>query len=697
VGATDPDGRAAQLVEQMTLDEKIGLVHAGLGFPLFGRPMPEGAIGSAGFNPGVPRLGIGPMQESDASLGVANPGGVRPGDVATALPAGLLLAATFDRELARASGELAGAEARSKGFNVLLAGGANLIREPRNGRNFEYLSEDPLLTGVIAGESIAGVQSAGVVSTLKHLALNAQETGRVMVSSEISEAPARESDLLAFELALEIGEPGSVMTGYNRYNGEHCSESSYLLTSLLKGDWGFPGFVMSDWGATHSAVEAALAGLDRQSGEELDREVFFGEPLREAVADGRVRVERLDDMVRRILRALFAAGVLDEGWGPREVDFGEHADLAQSVAEQGIVALKNDGVLPLAESVRRVAVIGGRADVGVLSGGGSSQVTPPGSFVREPEGGVDSWISQTYLPSSPMRALQTLLPDVEIVSEAADADVAIVFATQWMREGTDAPDLGLPEGQDELIAAVAADAARTVVVLETGGPVTMPWLDDVDAVVEAWYPGSRGGEAIAAVLTGRVNPSGRLPVSFPRGVQQLPRVEMRDPAATTSAPGEPRHGEFSEDYDIEGSDVGYRWFEREALEPLFPFGFGLSYTTFEHSDLTAELDGERLTVSVGVTNSGDRPGIDTPQFYAAPASGAYPARLVGWARVSLEAGESGRATATVDPRLVARFDADAQEWQIEPGRYVVSAGENARDRPLSTTIELPAARLPAVH
>jgi beta-glucosidase len=674
------DRRARDLVAQMTLDEKIGLVHSGFGMPFPGVEMPEGSAGGAGFNPGVPRLGVPPMQETDASLGVANPFFVRgEDDEVTALPCSLLWAATFDAALAREAGGVAGAEARWKGFNVLLGGGANLCREPRCGRNFEYVSEDPLLTGLAAGAAIVGAQAAGVVCTLKHLALNAQETGRVVVSSEISEEAARESDLLAFEIAVQEGRPWSVMTAYNRYRGLHCEENPWLVSRVLKGDWGFEGFVMSDWGSTHSTVEAALAGLDRQSGEQIDPEVYFGEPLRAAVEDGRVPVERLDDMVARIVAALLAVAEVEAP----AVDLDAHGDLAQRVAEQGIVLLRNEGgVLPLQPSLRRVAVLGGRADGFVLAGGGSSLVRPPGT-VTEVMPGIPDWAPRGWHPSSPLEALRAAMPDTEFVWEGdpASTDAAIVFATQWMTEVADAPDLSLPDGQDELIASVAAANPRTVVVLETGGPVLMPWLSEVAAVVEAWYPGGRGGEAIAAVLTGAAPAAGRLPMTFPRGVEQLPRPRLSGPPGAAADPAAPRGSQpaFSEDYDIEGSDVGYRWFEREGHEPLFPFGFGLSYTTFEYANLT--VDG--LTASVDVTNTGDRAVIETPQFYVA---GEYPARLAGFNRVALEPGQTARVTVHLDPRTIASFRDG--HWSVG-GAYSVSAGPNARERPLSAPLELP--------
>jgi beta-glucosidase len=702
--ALSPARRAEAIVAEMTLEEKIGLLHSQVAVPMVGTDIPEGALGSAAFVPGIPRLGIPSIQETDASLGVTNPGGVRPVHDVTALPASLLLGATFDASLAEVSGAAVGAEAAAQGFHVLLAGGANLIREPRNGRNFEYISEDPLLTGALAGGSIAGVQGQGVVSTVKHLVLNAQETGRVVLSANISEAALRESDLLAFQIAIETGAPGSVMTSYNRVNGTHASEHPFLLTTVLKGDWAYPGFVMSDWGSTHSTVEAVLAGLDRQSGEQLDPEVLFGAPLLAAVEDGRVPVKRIDDMAGRILAAHIAAGQLDPGAAPPVVDLAAHADLAQQVAEQGIVLLANDGLLPIDPGVGRITLIGGHADQGVLSGSGSSQVTPPGSVI---EASIDAPQNpHVYHPSAPLLALRAVLPDSTVEFEsggdperaaalARESDIAIVFAEQWAREAADAPDLALPGNQDRLIAAVAAANPRTVVVLESGGPVLMPWLSDVAAVLAAWYPGARGGEALAALLTGRVAPSGRLPVTFPASTDQLPRPVMPDPASTTSEPGVPPKGALDIDYDIEGSDVGYRWYLRTGQQPLFPFGYGLSYTTFAYANLDARSEGGRLRLEVDVTNTGGRAGIDTPQFYVERATGGFRPRLAGWHRLRLKAGQTRRANATVDPRLIATFNTERQRWRIAAGTYRVSVGASAADHALGVDITIPASDIPA--
>ncbi len=342
-----PAQRAQMALEQMTEQEKLSLLHGVIAAPWGGKPKPAGSIGSAGYVPGIPRLGIPALQETDAELGVANPGDVRPGDTATAMPSDLALASTWDVGLARLQGQAVGAEARAKGFNVLLGGTANLIRDPRGGRNFEYFSEDPLLTGVMAGAMIDGVQSRHIISTTKHFALNAQETDRVVLDARIDPAAMRESDLLAFEIAIERGRPGAVMCAYNQVNGRYACENDWLLNQVLKTDWGYPYFVMSDWGAVHSTVPAAMAGLDQESGEQLDTQNFFGAPLAQAVADGEVPEARLNDMARRILTSIFAHGLADKTDGSDSVDFASSDRTALAIEREGVVLLRNQGLLPL--------------------------------------------------------------------------------------------------------------------------------------------------------------------------------------------------------------------------------------------------------------------------------------------------------------------------------------------------------------
>ena len=708
IKALSPDERASALLAAMTLDEKIGLLHTRFGVPMHGEPAPPGALDSAGFAPGIPRLGLPPMQETDAGLGVANP--VEQPFDATPLPSGLSMAASFDPALAEQAGAMIGGEARALGFSVLLGGGVDLTRDPRGGRNFEYAGEDPLLAGSVVGAVIAGTQSRHIVSTLKHFALNAQENGRVVLSSELKEGAARESDLLAFEIALERGAPLSVMTAYNRVNGTYMSENASLINGVLKGDWGFSGWVMSDWSATHSTEKAVLAGLDQESGVDNDPQVFFDAPLKAALEARRVPMARLDDMVRRILRAQIESGVVDDP--PVRgvpIDYAADANVAKRVAENGIVLLKNDNrILPLTRATRRLLVVGGHADQGVLSGGGSSQVVPHGAIRAEGEPkGTFYGKPMLYDPSAPLDALRRDLPDAMVtyvggddVAAAAraarDADVVIVFAEQWMNESRDAPNLSLPHGQDALIGAVAVANARTIVVLETGGPVKMPWLGAVRGVVEAWYSGARGGEAIADVLSGRTNPSGHLPITFPLKETQLPRPQGTDPASTISNPGEaPKGPMFSVDYNVEGADVGYKWFLRTRRPPLFPFGYGLSYTRFAASGVKAAVASGVIKVAFDIANKGDRVGIATPQVYLDGAP--FTRRLIGFKRVLLRPGETRRIAMTIDPRLTARFDTAARGWSVAAERYTFSVRPDALAPGPTATVALPERAWPARH
>jgi beta-glucosidase len=672
--AKSPDARADLLLQAMSQDEKIAVLHGV--FPRVMKPLPPGVVSSAGYVAGIPRLGVPDLRESDASLGVATAG--RTGDDATALPSGMALAATWDSEIAFAGGAMIGKQTRQKGFNVLLAGGVNLTRDPFNGRNFEYLGEDPLLAGTLDGASIQGIQSRGVVSTAKHFALNAQETGRQILDARIGEAALRESDLLAFEIAVERGQPGSVMCSYNRLNGPFACENASLLTGALKTDWGWKGWVMSDWGAVHS-VEAAQAGLDQESGAQLDKQVYFDAPLRQALADGKLPQTRLDDMARRVLYGMFAAGLMDPQRALGPLDVRADNAVAQAEAEAAMVLLKNEGaVLPLS-APRSIAVIGGHADIGVLSGGGSSQVIPQGSVKLPPPAGAPAWLEGiVYHPSSPLQAIRARASGREVsfqsgediaaaVAQAQAADVALVFAEQWATEGMDT-DLRLSAHQEELIRAVAATNPNTVVVLINGGPLLMPWIGAVKGVVEAWYPGGAGGAAIARVLFGDVNPSGRLPATFAAGPDQLAR-------ARPVGLGTPDEKPFAVDY-TEGSSVGYRWFAEKGFKPLFPFGYGLSFTHFTYGPMTV-TGGQGLSATVTVTNSGPREGVETAQLYLRQGPARAQQRLLGWAKVRLKPGESRKVRITADRRLLANWDEAAHGWRIDGGAYAVFAGPNA--------------------
>ena len=707
--ASLPAAQRAQLAfDQMTEQEKLSLVHGVIAAPWGHKPRPAGSIGSAGYVSGVPRLGIPALQETDAELGVANPGDVRHGDTATAMPSDLSLASTWSPEMARLQGQSVAMEARAKGFNVLLGGAANLIRDPRGGRNFEYFSEDPLLTGVMAGSMIAGAQSGGrIISTTKHFALNAQETDRVVLDARIDPAATRESDLLAFEIAIERGRPGAVMCAYNQVNGLYSCENDWLLNQVLKRDWAYPYFVMSDWGAVHSTVRSALAGLDQESGEQLDTQNFFADDLAQAIKNGEVPAARLDDMLRRILTSIFAHGLADKPNALAPADFAAGDRTALAIARDGAVLLRNQGLLPLPAETRKLVVIGAKADRGVPSGGGSSQVIPRGGIAAKEQ--IDKDRAMIFDPGSPLEAIRLQFPRARVdfddgssparaAEAAAKADAAIIFVDQYMTESADAPSLNLPGQQDRLVEAVTRANPRAVVVLETGGPVLMPWLEQTAAVLEAWYSGQKGGEAIAEILSGAVNPTGRLPVTFPVSEDQLPHPKIQgDP---TGAPIGPvgrggRYGAmFTAIYD-EGAAAGYKWFFERSERPLFPFGFGLSYTSFDLSRLAVNISGRTVTASATVRNSGELAGVATPEFYLTGPEGAnILLRLVGWDRLGLKAGEERQVTISIDPRLLATFDESARRWRILPGDYQLTAGFDSQERPLAAIFKLQSASLP---
>ena len=659
----------------------------------------EARPGSAGYVPGIARLGIPPQWITDAGIGVATQGGAKEKRGRTALPSGLATAASFDPDAARGAGAMIGAEARASGFNVMLAGGVNLVREPRNGRNFEYGGEDPLLAGVMVGAQIAGIESNQIISTVKHYALNDQETNRNTLDVQIDRDQAHMSDLLAFKIAIERSNPGSVMCSYNKVWGEYACENAYLLTQVLRSDWGWPGYVMSDWGATHSTVKAANAGLEQQSGYPFDDQPYFGGQLLKAVAGGELAEARLTEMARRITRTMFAKGVVDHPVAIGPIDFAAHAEISRAAAEGGAVLLKNAGaILPLDAGIARIAVIGGHADKGVLAGGGSSLVYPPGGNAVP---GIEptSWPGPVlYYPSSPLRAIQKLAPRAQVqfasgtdraaaARLAAASDVALVFVTQWNGESVDKP-LILEGGQDALVAAVASANPRTVVVLETGGAVFMPWIDQVPAALQAWYPGSSGGEAIANLLFGQVNPSGRLPITFPRDESQMSRPAL----AEKDAQGKPT---LEVNYQ-EGAAVGYKWMDAKKLQPLFPFGFGLSYSNFGYSDLAVRTEAQELVVSFKVRNLGKREGKDVPQVYVSPVAGGWeaPKRLGAWRKVALQPGATETIELRVDPRLLAIYSTAINGWRIAPGSYKVMVGGSAADLKLESTVQMAERRLP---
>ncbi len=690
-----PDERANMVLKEMTLDEKIDLLH-GMGMPGWPRevqnPEPELGNGGAGFVLGVPRLGIPMIQMSDAAYGVRS--SAENGRYSTALPANVAAAASWDTEAACAYGTVIGKELRAQGYNMTLGGGVNITRDPRNGRTFEYLGEDPVLAGTLVGNLIKCEQAQNVIGDIKHYALNDQESGRNEVDAIIDKRAFRESDLLAFEIGVRIAQPGAVMCSYNSVNGDFACENKYLLTDLLKKDWGFKGFVVSDWGGTHSTVKASAAGLDNE--EPLDE--FFGAKLKAAVEAGRVSMAELDDHVRRVLRSEFACGIVDHPTQKSVADVEGDLETARKIEEQSAVLLKNNGLLPLTSAaVKSIAIIGPHANEGMMSGGGSAQVDAPG----RPSAG---WQAQVWFPPSPVKVLEAKFPAASVQFDsganpasaatlAKNSDVAIVFAYQWTSEGMDLENLSLPVKQDEIIEAVAAANPKTIVVLETGTAVTMPWLDKVAAVLEAWYAGSKGADAVVNILSGDTNPSAKLPMTFPKNEVDLPHPHLIKPGpGQTGEAAVMKTGEakptFSVKYD-EGLKVGYKYYDAEKKVVLFPFGYGLSYTTFAYSGLKVTA-GRETVVSFTVKNTGKRDGAEIAEVYAAlPASaGEPPKRLVGWSKVWLKAGESKDVNVSIDEKYLSIFDEAAGGWKLVSGSYAFMVGGSSEELPLSAKADL---------
>jgi beta-glucosidase len=623
---------------------------------------------------------------SDAAYGVRS--SADNGRYSTALPSNLASASSWDPQAACEYGALIGRELRAQGYNMTLGGGVNLTREPRNGRTFEYMGEDPILAGTLVGNRIKCEQAQQVIGDIKHYALNDQESGRSEVDVVISRRAMRQTDLLAFEIGIDIGQPGAVMCSYNLVNGTHACDNKYLLTEVLKKDWGFKGFVVSDWGGTHSTVQASAAGLDN----EQPHPIFFGDKLKAAIESGQVPMSELDDHVRRVLRSEFASGIVDHPVQKSVVDVEAGFETARKLAEQSIVLLQNkNNVLPLdRKAIHSIAIIGEKADFGMISGGGSAQVDPPGLPTK--------WQEHVWFPTSPLKAAQAKVPGASVKFDsgadpakaaalAKQSDVAIVFAHQWASEGMDLSDLSLPNNQEALIQQVASANPRTIVVLESGTAVTMPWLDKASGVLEAWYPGSKGADAVANILFGDVNPSAKLPMTFPRSIADLPRQKVDAPPkgdrglAAVLTPGEAK-ATFSVHYD-EGVKVGYKWYDAEKKPVLFPFGYGLSYTTYAYSGLKV-TPGQQTTVSFTVKNTGKRAGHEIAQVYAAlPASASEPPkRLVGWSKVLLQPGESREVTVTVPTKYLSIFDESQSAWKLVPGSYTFLVGGSSQDLPL---------------
>ena len=665
------DQRVDALLSQMTLEEKVQM--------MYGVARPRG-VHSVGYVPGIPRLGVPPLLLSDGPVGVKDScfGEIYPDNCqlgqSTALPATVSLAASFDPGVAHDYGQVLGRDARARGVDVLYGPAMNIVRVPQGGRNFEYFSEDPYLTGQLATAWVKGLQGQDVAAQVKHYALNNQELDRHESSSNADERTIREIYLPAFHDAVTEGGAYSLMCANNKVNGTYNCENTQLLGEILKGEWAWPGVVGSDYAATNSAIGSVNGGLD-QSFTGLDWGKWYRQ-LPDLVNQGEVSEALIDLHVRRVLTMMFSLNMFGGRSPAGPVDVAADGAFARTTAEQGTVLLKNDrNLLPLdASAVHSVAVIGTYADQALTGGGGSSQVLPYYSVspVQGIKNRLGSGATVTTGDGSDLRQAATL---------ASDADVAIVVVNDTEKEGQDRPNINLPGKQDQLVATVTAANPRTVVVLNTGGPVTMPWLADTHALLEAWYAGEEDGNALAAVLFGDVDPSGRLPVTFP--------VNLAQDCCHTP----PRYPDQNSVYDYsEGLQVGYRWYDAQHLDPLFPFGFGLSYTTFGYSDLKVTPPSEGKTrVSVRVTNTGSRTGVATPQAYLGfPASvGEPPHRLVGTAKVQLRPGQSKLVSMTLTERAFSYWSTDAHNWDVAPGEYTVSVGSSSRDLPLTQSLRMP--------
>jgi len=681
------EARVDAILQKMTLEEKISLCH-----------------GDSKFTTNaIPRLGIPRRWMSDGPHGVRedvgpdtwNPAG-RTDDFSTYMPVNICLAASWDPALANAYGSTIGEEARARGKHIMLGPGVNIMRTPLNGRNFEYFGEDPWLTSRMAVGYIQGEQSQGVASCVKHFAANNQETARNSVNVEMDERTLREIYLPAFYAAVTEGQVWTVMTAYNKFRGAYCSENEYLNDTILKGEWGFKGLVMSDWAGVHSTDGAVRHGMDLEMGTNRAYDDFYlAKPFREGVKDGTYPMALLDDKVRRNLRVMIASGALDYTT-KGALNSADHQATARKVAESGMVLLKNENsLLPLQPAkIKTIAVIGDNAVRLHGHGGGSAgikafyEISPLQGLINRVGGNVNVTFSQGYKQPDFRRgaadaagvratnaaagALDPQLVD-RAVRAAKSADIVIFVGGLYHGrgaddEGSDRKDLRLPFGQDELIKKVVAANKRTVVVLLSGAPLEMdPWLTKTPAVLQAWYPGMEGGNAIASILFGDVNPSGKLPCSFPKKLADSPAH------ALNAFPGV----DGTETYK-EGLLVGYRWFDTKAIEPLFSFGYGLSYTTFGYSNVV-EKNGH---VFVDVKNTGARDGAEVVQLYVEPVKPSVerPVReLKGFAKAILKAGETKTVEIALDPHAFAFYDPSKKAWVAEAGEYRLHVGASSRD------------------
>jgi beta-glucosidase len=698
--------RAKELVAAMTLDDKIQMV---TGIGVLNPKAPN--KGASGVIVGNPRLCIPDLVLNDSSGGIGfNQKGT------TAFPQGITQATTWNTDLIKAYGEVLADEAIVKGVNVILGPGMNMSRNPLAGRNLEYAGEDPYLTTRMGASLIKGIQSnPGVMANAKHFVLNEQETDRMTNSSEVDERTLREMYLPPFEAAVKAG-VGSFMCSYNRVASVYACENKALLTDLLKKEMGFDGFVMSDWGAHFNTAEAANAGLDMEMAGDGYAGISFAQPakwgakLKTAVQDGSVPQARVDDMIRRITTPMFRLGLFENP--PVTGDAADKAiatapqslALAKKIATEGSVLLKNsDKMLPLKSTAKKIAVIGlpaAKLGAQLSSQGFGSNHVPVFGLHPDVSAPQEVLKKRAAVNGTSVTYDTGAVPLLSGLA-ARGADAAIVFVGNAEIEGEDRTDLkprqaycnpflevlqglvsrcfGIPGDQDALVKAVVAANPNTIVVLQNGGPLAMPWLDSVKAVVENWYPGQVDGDAITSLLFGDSNFSGKLPITFPKQVADGPLRTPEQFPGVVGADGIPR-STYSEKLLI-----GYRWYQAKSIKPLFPFGYGKSYTSFAFSGLTVTPNGGGATVSVKVTNTGSRSGAEVAQAYVTfpSAAGEPPIQLKAFGKVFLKPGQSSRVTFELDRRA---FSIWKGSWVVKPGCYRVRVGNSSANLPLSKSI-----------
>jgi len=702
------EARVADLLRRMTPEEKAAML-AGSGWM---ESQPNQRLGIPAIKMADGPMGIRSWQGSSAVTNAASALRI----TSTAFPVGLAMAATWDPELVAQQGKVIGQEVKALGRDMILGPTVNIARQPLWGRNFEGYGEDPYLACRLVIGYIKGVEGEGIIATVKHFAANNQEYERHRIDEKIDERTLQEIYFPAFQAAVQEANVWAVMSAYNKVNGQYCAENPYLLHDVLKKQWGFKGFVISDWGSTYSTAATVNAGMDLEMPGGEPMKVWFARPQTQAdgngagwltpekvlaaVSAGQIPAAAVDDNVSRMLRVMFASGLFDKPHpGGGAVDTPEQRAVARTAASESIVLLKNSGdVLPFARSIHSLAVIGPNAAAARTGGGGSSLVRPnyaiaPLDGIRERAGnqaqvtyaqGVSIPGEDASKDSSAARA--QLRQDAAAAAAKADAAIVVVGnAPSVESEGFDRPTLSLPAGQDELIQAVARANKNTIVVINAGSPVAMgAWVDQVPAVLTMWYGGQEGGHAIASVLFGDFTPSGKLPVTFPRKLEDTP--------AWGHYPGENLHTEYAE-----GIYVGYRHYDRANIEPLFPFGHGLSYTKFDYSDLKVTPDktgpGRRVQVSVTVRNSGPRAGAEVVQLYLCQVKSSVdrpPQELKGFRRVMLPAGQAQTVTMTLDPRAMSFYSLAKHAWVAEPGSFEVFVGASSRDIRLRGNFELTA-------